>query len=278
MKLTSIIHLIVTGLLINNFLCPVIFSQQKIVHDYIKKIDSLNYDFNNMLKKANPKSKDLLKEHIEAMDLNELKHIASLMYKATDLDYVAINDTGFKRLDILKKQRKRINENYTLIMTNYYFQEQFKKSISPIIYALTRVAYFLKIRVENEKMIIPKAEDLLPGEAHIVDANIEDVYKGKGKYKVGDHVQFFYYENWHKRRTTFEAGKEYFVPLEPRGKYPVIDSLIVLVPYLDDSNGFYPINSGYVIDKYNFFEFGERIPLHVFDKKLRNQIKEVEEW
>ncbi len=194
MKYTSIIHLIVMGLLINYFLCPAIFSQPKIVQDYIKKIDSLNFEFNNSLKKANLEYKDPLKAHIEAMDLNELKHIASLMYKAADLDYLAINDTGFKRLDILKKQRKGINENYTLIMTNYYFQEQFKKSISPVIYALTRVAYFLKIRVENEKMIIPKAEDLLPGEAHIVDATIEDVYKGKGKYQLGDHVQFFYYE------------------------------------------------------------------------------------
>ena len=278
MRFNYIISIIITQLLINYLLSPVTYSQQKIVQDYIKKIDSLNFEFNNSLKKANLEYKDPLKAHIEAMDLNELKHIASLMYKAADLDYLAINDTGFKRLDILKKQRKRINENYTLIMTNYYFQEQFKKSISPVIYALTRVAYFLRIHVENEKMIIPEAEDLMHSEAHLVDAFIEDVYKGKGKYQVGNHIQFFYYESWHKKRTTFEAGKEYFVPLEPRGKYPKIDSLIVLVPYLDDSNGFYPVINSYITDKYNFFGFGEKIPYQFFEERLRTKIKELESW
>ncbi len=81
-----------------------------------------------------------------------------------------------------------------------------------------------------------------------------------------------------KRRTTFEAGKEYLVPLEPRGKYPKLDSLIVLVPYLDDSNGFYPVLDGYIIDKYNTFDFSEKTPYQIFDEKLKNKIKEIESW
>ena len=81
---------------------------------------------------------------------------------------------------------------------------------------------------------------------------------------MGKNIQFFYYEFWYKRRTTFETGKEYLVPLEPRGKYPKLDSLIVLVPYLDDSNGFYPVLDGYIIDKYNTFDFERKNSLPNF--------------
>ena len=88
MKFIYLIKIIIIGLTINNFLCPVIFSQQKIVLDYIKRIDSLNLQFNDSLKTANRKGKDPLRAYIETMDINELKHIASLMYIATDLDWL----------------------------------------------------------------------------------------------------------------------------------------------------------------------------------------------
>lgn len=278
MKLSYITRTILLSLVFNISLCPVIISQQNVVDKYIKTIDSLNSTFNNILKKTNHQGHDPLKVHIQKMDLNELKHIASLMYRATDSDYIAISNTGFKRFEQLKKNGQKINGKYSLIGTSYYFQGQFKTSLSPVIYALTRVAYFLHVRVTNVKTIIPKGEALIKSEASIIDADIEDVYKGKGKFQPGDHVQFFYYEFWHKKRTKFEEGKEYFVPLEPRGKYPNMDSIMVLVPYLDDSNGFYPINDSYITDKYNYFRFGERIPFYIFELKLRNKIGELESW
>jgi hypothetical protein len=252
------------------------FSQQKIVSEYITKIDSLNIILNSDLKKINSSSEDPLKVLVKGMNSDELKHLASVMYKATDLNYTEIMDSAYKRFE---ERKNKITYQYTLLGTTGKLQMEFKDLLSPVIYALTRVAYFLKIRVENVKAIIPKGEDVIHAETPVIDAVIEEVYKGKGKYKKGDHVQFYYYRFWQRKGSySFEKNKEYFVPLEPRGNYPQIDTLIALVPYLDDSYGYYPINNGNITDKYGYFGFGENIPYTIFKERLRDKIKDLETW
>ncbi len=53
---------------------------------------------------------------------------------------------------------------------------------------------------------------------------------------------------------------------------------LALIMYLDKSQGFYPIENGYLIDTYNFFGFGKKIEYNVFDQNLRNKIAEIKSW
>jgi hypothetical protein len=282
MKILIAIKLLIIAILISQTYCSTIYSQQKfeshIIDDYIKKIDSLNNVALKNIQKTKPKT-DPMKTLVEEIRLNDLKHIAALMFKASDLNHIALMDSANAEYLRNKKSDNQGLSTINRFSTEYKLQKEMKDLISPIAYALTRVAYFLCIHVENVKTVIPTQEEMVHAETVVVDAIIDKVYKGTGEYQVGDHVQFYFYKAWHKELHTFEVGKKYFVPLEPRGSSSsTIHDIVALVPYLDDSNGYYPIINNYLIDKYNYFGFGERVQYNEFNEKFINKIKEVESW
>ena len=259
-----------------------IIAQQKtnsqIVTKYVNTIDSINNVIVNNMGKINTKV-DPVRAQLQKMNHTEIKHLASLMYKATDWDYNSIMNLAYERY--YNDRQKFVNtrrDKIDLLHTPAIIQMEMKNLISPTVYALTRVAFFLRVRINDIKTVIPKEEGLIHAETSVIDATIEKVYKGAGKYKSGDHIQFYYYKFWQKEPHNFKVGEEYFVPLEPRGSYPNLDQLIALVPYLDDSNGYYPVVNGYIIDKYNYFGFGTKVPYNEFEKELEKKIEEVKSW
>ncbi len=258
--------------------CTIVYPQWKeeikAIPEYINTVDSI---YNKTIKsgvKADPKT--LIKD----MDINELKHIAKLMFKASDLNHIALLDTISKRTNRneLKSNSfkiKRVDYNY--ISGN--LQNEMKERISPLIYALATIPYFLLIEVHDVKSVIPKEEDVLHSPTTVIDAKIAEVYKGKCRFKKGDVVQFYYYNFWQKENHSFDKGKTYFIPIEPRGTEPITESSpLALVPYLDNATGYYPIVNGYLLDKYNQFGFGKKILLEDFNKKFINKIEEMATW
>lgn len=276
-----IYKLIIIGIFLCPLICPIIYSQQKIkssvIIDYINKIDSLNNIALVNIQKTSYKSEPL-KDLAQEMNLDDLKHIAALMFNASDLDHIALMDSSHAQYFRNKESNSQELNTINRISTEYKLQKEMEFLISPTVYALTRVAYFLHVRVERVKSVIPQEEGVIHAETPVINAIVKEVYKGTGKFKIGDHVQFYYYKFWMKENNSFEVGREYLVPLEPRGEYLAFEKLIALVPYLDDSNGFYPIISNYLIDKYNYFGFGEKVPYDTFNQKLRDKIREVKSW
>lgn len=253
-------------------------SNQHLIKQYINIIDSINIIANNKLLSSDYDYKiDPVKEILQNTNLKKLKHIASLMFKATDKNYIYLTNYGYdqylKFADSKIKGKNGLNLNGTAIR----IQDQVKEEVSPLVSNLINVAYLLKVRVQKISDII-REENSLKLPAYIIDAIICDVFKGNGRFKMNDQVQFYYYKFW-QVPDSFEVGKEYLVPLEPRGNFPMDDSsIIALVTYFDNSKGYYPIINNFINDKFNFFGFGEKIPFNNFEIKLNNKIKEIKSW
>jgi hypothetical protein len=268
-------------LLLLILLTTITFPQEKkssAVHEYLKTIDSLINIAREKVESPDYKpSEEYLNKVIDKIDLTELKHIAGLMYKATDMDDIAIKDTDYVQAERVSKSLNGISRELQSGRVRTRLWSAFNNKISPVVYALTRVAYFLRVNIDNIKIGTP-FEDLPQMKAPILTATIQQVYKGTGKYKAGDHIEFYYFADWEVPHP-FEVGKDYFVPLEPRGLPPLIDkSILTLVPYLNNSHGYYPILNGYLIENHNYFGYGKKVPYDIFEQKLRDKIKEVESW
>ena len=86
-----------------------IYSQRKIevsvIVNYINKIDSLNSIIAKNVKKINYKT-DLIKANVENIEFYDLKHIAALMYEASDLNHFALMDSAYQRNLRIKSENK----------------------------------------------------------------------------------------------------------------------------------------------------------------------------
>jgi len=245
LKIQLSLKLLITAILIFNLYQPEIYPQQEggesVVTSYIRMIDSLNAIIEkNIAKPEYDRKVNPFKELVKKMKLSGLKHIASMMFRASDLGHIALMDTASERYLRTEKSRTTSQFNVNFGGTQSWIQNEIKELISPALYGLTRTAYFFKIRVEKEGTSIPTEEQMLKIPMITIDAVVDDVFKGRGEYSMGDKIQFYFYPGWLKGNMKFEIGKEYFVPLEPRGtggKPPQIHNLTTLVVYLDDSNG-----------------------------------------
>ncbi len=237
------------------------YMSNQIVNKYVETIDSINSIASNKLILPNyDKHVDPVIEIIQNTSLKELKHIAALMFQATDMHYIYLQNHGYNQYLSIADSNINGKSGLNLSGTALKIQDQINYKISPIVFGLTRIAYWLKIRVKKVTYTI-REESTLKLPTAIIDAVVYEIFKGNGRFKLFDNVQFYFYKFW-QVPDSFEVGKEYLVPLEPRGNYPLNNkSIIALVTYLDKSKGYYPINNNYIFDKYNFFGFGEKIAL-----------------
>ncbi len=264
-------------LLFNSNLWSQYSSNLEEVDLFITRIDSINNLAENKLSPGNVP--DPVKMIIQEINISNLKHMASLMFKASDLAYVYLWNLGIEQYRKVKDSPIPWGSGINLGGTTQKFQRIFNEKISPLIYGLTRIAYLLKIKVIAAETNGPKEEGWLPGVTPIIYAEIETVFKGTGRFKSGDSLQFYYYQNWLNGSYSFEVGKEYLVPLEPRSAYPMTNnSRIALVTYLDESTGYYPIFNGNIEDMYNYFGFGEILTYDQFEQKLQTKIEELKSW
>jgi len=270
-------------------LSPMIYSQEKTtalnpktpeaVYSYMNLLDSLTVNTNNRISKLSKASTVTKETFLEPIGVNILKHVARIMYNAYDSDYMTTQNSLITKSQAIKnsKSKSEIRPG-TPIFIQSQLWERIQNSISPTVYGLVRVAYFLSIKINSVKIDTHTLGNGMPVPVNIINGTIEAVHKGSTTFKTGDNIDFYYYNQWVHKSINFEIGKEYFIPIEPRGKYLNFDNALALVAYLDKSDGYYPIDNGYLIDKYNFFGFGEKVEYNLFDQKLRNKIEEIESW
>ncbi len=250
------------------------FSQTKVESTGQKnRLDISNYlsilDEKARLVKENPSGKGA-DSVFRSMSMGELKNAASLMFKASDVDAVAIHDSLTARSDrFMQEYAKGIKGGIKPGLVQVKILNEVKKQISPAVYALLRFAYLLKVRVTKVD-VVPGGLSLMPNAKRtVVTASVLQVYKGSGKLKPGDEIQFYYFDLWLNHPVAFKKGHEYLTPLE----YDM-----ALYAGLDRSDAYYPIENGELTDAYNLFGFGERLEFTTFEAKLDSLITEVKSW
>jgi hypothetical protein len=281
MKTFLKLKFILIGLLIYQSFSIMIYSQvkKKLIKgkDSTKIIECTQYfdSLCNVQNKSSAKTADAVFRKITG---DKLQHAANLIYSASDEDYSTY-------MNSLMSKSYKVSENLDFRpFTPSYMRSQtlnkIRDSLSLPIYGLVAAAYFFRIKVNNIIKVVPPD---FPSLCIIVGGTIEEVFKGNSKYKIGNNVSFFFYDKWETDSVLhiYNIGQEYFVPLEPRKGgwlFPGEINPLALIMYLDKSQGFYPIENGYLIDTYNFFGFGKKIEYNVFDQNLRNKIAEIKSW
>jgi hypothetical protein len=249
------------------------------VYSYMNLLDSLTVNANNRISKLSKASTVTKETFLEPIGVKGLKLVARIMYNAYDSDFMATQNSLLTRSEEIKNSKSNSETKpRTPIIIQGLLWDQIKNSISATVEGLVEVAYFLKIRINSVKIISHTMDNGMPVPVTINNGTIETVYKGNTTFKTGDNIDFYYYNNWVHKSINFEIGKEYFIPIEPRGKFLNYVNALALVVYLDKSEGYFPIDNGYLIDAHNFFGFGEKLDYRTFEQSLKNKIEEIKSW
>jgi hypothetical protein len=229
-----------------------------------------------------------LDDSIKNMGIDELQKAAKLMYEAYEnnaeetIKFLARRD---KEIDTLNKISKLNNPGYIdKVMpdeTKWKLLKKFKKEFPPVIYALLKSPYKLKVSITTIKKSIykdPNSSARLPRTN--INAAIQEVVQGGSRFKPGDVLTFYFMDYWRPTSLSFKEGKVYFVSLYPWWSDTNELSLLALDTFAsyDSSYGWYPIENGYLIDKNNFWGFGNEISWDEFKSDILQKINLIKSW
>jgi hypothetical protein len=234
------------------------------ISNYLSVLDEKTHLFGNR------KSKEESDAFFDAMNQEELKHTAHLMFDASDANAATLEDSLIsrsRRIDQENVRGEKWGEKPGGIQQGVL--NEIKRKISGPVSVLLRIAYLLKIQVSKVDAVPDTISGRFIFKKIVVTASVLRVYKGTGSLKPGDEVQFFYVASWVAHPITFKAGQEYLAPLNYDLK---------LYTSFDPTGGYYPIENGELNDAYNLFGFGKRLEFNTFETKLDSMIKEVKSW
>ncbi|MFZ1979584.1 MAG: hypothetical protein WAV76_16645 [Bacteroidota bacterium] len=227
--------------------------------------------------------------NVKYLQNNELKHAAKLMFEAYDADPIRIGIYFTQRFLSIDSEKTIIRKTHPAFM-EMKIQERIKTDISSGVYALVKIPYLLRIKVTNVKMVmgteeLSESEKLLRApfrsKMTIVSGVVQSVYKGSGRNKVGNNIEFQFYNSWINHNFKFVVGNDYLVPLEPREALQSMNEANyknIFLMYLDRSEGYYPIVDKKIADLYNLFGFGQTLNYEDFERHLKASIQEIKSW
>lgn len=101
-------------------------------------------------------------------------------------------------------------------MTIGMLENNIAKRYSQNFIELIKVPYFLKVKLNNKSNKI--FQDVVPIAQTVLTGEIEEVIKGKKRFKTGDFISISYLETWRTGQNCindFETGQSYFIPIIP---------------------------------------------------------------
>jgi hypothetical protein len=284
MKSVLKMKLLFTVIIICLLFTPIIFAQEKVDTVHSKGLTNVVKCLQFLDSLAEVQNKSLNKTTdslINGISLENLKHDANLIYSATDENYSAFSDSlSSKATMTMENQKKDSSYSFSPGALESQLLSKIRSSIPPVVGGLTSAAYVLRIHVNSLREV--KLYDK-PISLTLVSGTIKEVYKGSSKFNIGDSVHFLHFAQFvhFPFFNGYKTGQEYIVPIEHRIESqsdPDDDNSNTLAYYFGKSFGYFSIVDGNVIDKFNFFGFGDKVEFKIFDKKLRDKIKEIKSW
>ncbi len=210
----------------------------------------------------------------------EIRHFVHTIYDAFEDDpSVAFDSLGALNREVAAVQNSNLAGSKPGPLYQYIL-ERAKKELPPLVTSLIRLTYIVQARVVSVKSA-PSVDsvDLRMNRGRrtpttLVEVVVEKVLKGSSTFQPSDTIQFFFRDAWIRSMTFgFQVGREYLLPLElrPRG-------IIGLVMFLDNSQGYYPIEAGNIDDPYQLFELDKRISIDQLNEKLQQTIQQIKSW
>lgn len=284
MKSVLKLKLLFTVIIIYQLITPMIFGQDKAEPGRPKGLTNVVkcLQFLDSLTEVQYKSLNKTTDSVlNGISVKNLKHDANLIYSATDENYPAFSDSlTSKGIMLLEKRKMGIFYSFPPGALESQLLDKIRTSISPVTGGLASAAYLLRIQVNSVR-------ELGLGEEHIsltlVSGTVKEVFKGSSEFNIGDSVHFLHYSQFTQfpNFNGYKTGQEYIVPIEHRKESrsnPGEDRSNTLAYYFGKTLGYFPIVDGNIIDKFNFFRFGEKVEFKKFDQKLRDKIKEIKSW
>ncbi|HQI39907.1 MAG: hypothetical protein B6D44_05865 [Ignavibacteriales bacterium UTCHB2] len=220
-------------------------------------------------------------EKLDNASIDQIKTITKITYEAYECcpdkvnKYVALKNEEWNsmvRLDKSKISIPRVGSIQGKIW------ELIEQKISKKTYELLRISFLIKATIvsKDTSLYIDNSTKFRYSKVN-VKVEVEDIIKGKHKFKVGEKFEFYYLLNWEKPKSEFVIGKTYLLPLEPRAEDNINYSNIALITYIDCPDVVFEIKSNSLIDKENYFGYGSEVPWEVFKSKFNETVKLIKE-
>lgn len=212
------------------------------------------------------------------LPLQRLKRFAGTYYDARESDPL--------------KFSSRLDANDYAVLFNRLLLGAVKKRLAPLDYALVASPYLLRIKVVSVVSVNVDVDSTLPGlrvRGTVVTGVLEQAFQPVGRLSVGDTVKFYYSDFWRPWWLKFQSGCPYFVPLMPfAGVKSVpftvmsLDGMTSDVGVYSESNkasyGRYPIVNDSLIDRNDFFGYGQEVSWERFRRAVLHHITLMRSW
>lgn len=208
----------------------------------------------------------------EAWSDDELKRYASILYDIYEYDPILRpiheHDANFT---------KRFENKGWLIGDRVIFQEA-RKRLSQLEGQLVAVPLWLVVNIES---MTSKPMENISGEHFqftevTVNGTITSIWKG-AQYKTNEKISFYYLKEW--GNPEMSVGKKFLVLLTPMIDYSNLTvTKLALGGFSEINSHAFEIKDDTVIDKKNYFGWGNSIALKTFEANLQSKIMTIKSW
>ncbi len=267
MRKTKIILLLMALIPLNNLTSQTLETilQGK---DYLEVLNSLS-------RESNPTEK------LKNSTIAQIKTLAKVAYEAYEDDPIKVYkfiSTKNKEWDsLVRNDKSKLNIPRVGDIQGKLW-ELIEQKISKKTYELMRIPYFIKARViSKDTSIYTDSSTSFEYSKVNIGVKVEDVIKGKKRFKMDDKFEFYYLQNWEKPKSEFKIDESYFLLLEPRSGNDVNFNMVALVTYIDCPDVVFEIKDGNLIDEKNYFGFGKENNWEMFKKKFNEVVTNIKE-
>jgi hypothetical protein len=173
----------------------------------------------------------------------------------------------------------------TPFQKQHYIVRKISDQLSPLTRILVDTDYFLKaeiLSIEKEDYYPTIATDKKgpPLPKVNITFRIIDCLKGDKRCSIGSTWTFFYMAIY-RPANLFSEGDVCLLPLQIGHNYEAtltLNYLINLHTEPSEGMGYLPIIDGQLIDKDNYFGFGEKIEWEKFRSQILETVNEIKSW
>jgi hypothetical protein len=259
-------------LFVNSLLVPLIQVSPQTFNEIIK-----NKNYMELLCTLSEDSNYLCLDNITKEQAKELARMAYIAYESNPVEtYKFIGTKNQKWEEKIKKDKSKLN-SVSVGMVEGKIWNLIKQKISVRTYELAKIPYFVKARIISKDTVQYEDKSTKFNYTKInIKAEVIESIKGKNRFNEGKEFEFYFFAYWEKPKEEYKINNTYLLPLEPRVEYDLNPKLIALVTYIDSPDVFFPVKNGLLLDKYNYFGFGDT-NWDSFKKNFNDMIDKIKE-
>ena len=216
-------------------------------------------------------------KNIKNMLPEDIKKVASMMYKAYDRDYVGlINFSSEKNMEWERENANRLKRGELVTTQKFGFVEKslwdkIENTMGKRKLILIRVPFLVKVKIEN----IQDTKYHNIAAQVVIKAKVIDILKGDNDLSIDDNIGFYYMKGWRLTNYNFQIGETVFVAVEPRSEGNALVIYNDRSENPDNSYGRYPIQNGILIDRNNAWGYGKNISWEDFKVFIKQDINNI---